>query len=528
MPTAAQLLRRTQEVAVLSSVAELLTSLDLDVVLSKTLSLLTNTVGAERGSFFVFSEHNQTAERYITRRNLSPERSHTVVGKVIAEGLAGWVYRHQKAALVADTLLDNRWVTLPDDASPVRSVLCVPFMTGDAINGIMTLEHSKPQFFDEDDLQLATAVAHQASVALRNAQLFNQVESQERQLNAVLQSTVNPILTVNPAGEIKLANVAVQKAFGISAAMLIGKRLAGFSRRPLFAELARLIEQGLERFDLTDPETNRDYQVQVSSWQSSDAPDRGYVIVLNDVTAYIELDRLKSQMIQIASHDLKNPLGVVQGYAELMLMEMDPAHEYREFVTDIAKTTERMLEMVSQLLNVERIETTAEGETQEDFDPLAMIQALIAELRPTALRKQQTLTEMLPHTAVTLHGDPPQLREAFKNLLDNALKYTPDGGMIVVQATVDPVARQFHYAVEDNGYGISEERQADIFQRFYRAKEPGTEAIPGTGLGLSLVKAVVERHGGKIWFESSPERGSTFGFWLPLPDDAREQQRRIL
>ncbi|MFC1960374.1 hypothetical protein ACFLYO_06660, partial [Chloroflexota bacterium] len=95
MSKASQLDRRTQEVAVLTSTAELLTSLDLDEVLAKTLSLLTTTVGAERGSFFVFSEHNQTANRYITRRDLSPERSNTVVGTVIADGLAGWVYRHK-------------------------------------------------------------------------------------------------------------------------------------------------------------------------------------------------------------------------------------------------------------------------------------------------------------------------------------------------------------------------------------------------------------------------------------------------
>ncbi|MFC1959522.1 sensor histidine kinase, partial [Chloroflexota bacterium] len=271
------------------------------------------------------------------------------------------------------------------------------------------------------------------------------------------------------------------------------------------------------QFDLTDQTAGCDYQVQVSSWRSSDTPERGYVIVLNDVTAYKELDRLKSQMIQIASHDLKNPLGVVKGYADLMLMEMDPAHEYHEFVTDISKTTARMVEMVSQLLNVERIEATVDGE-QQNFDPLAMLLEIIDELRLIAFQKKQTVKQMFPPGPVTLHGDPPQLREAFKNLLDNALKYTPDGGTIVVQATVDPIAQQFHYAVEDDGYGISAARQQDIFQRFYRAKEPGTESISGTGLGLSLVKAVVERHGGQVWFESSPERGSTFGFWLPLPD----------
>ena len=109
--------------------------------------------------------------------------------------------------------------------------------------------------------------------------------------------------------------------------------------------------------------------------------------------------------------------------------------------------------------------------------------------------------------------DEHRVLQAISNLIGNAVKYTPDGGHVTVRFSQE--GQRLHFSVKDTGYGISPERQARLFERFYRAREPGTDHIPGTGLGLSLVKTVVERHGGQVWFESEPGVGSTFGFWLP-------------
>ncbi len=507
--------RHTQEFFVLASTAELLTSLNLDDVLVRTLSLLTESTAAQRGSFIVFNEDSPTADRYITRQDLPPERSQTMIAEVLEKGLAGWVYHTRTPVLITDTLEDERWVVFPDDLQPMRSALCVPFLVDGHINGIMTLEHTRPGHFSEDDLRLVTAVAHQASIALRNAQLFHQVETHERQIRAVLESTADAILTLSPDGNIWLLNAAAQEMIGRSPDTLIGRPLTEIGANPFFAEVASRIAAGENSFQLRDEAAGRDYRVQVSDWQQSITRELGHVIVFTDVTPFKELDRLKSQMLQIASHDLKNPLGVVLGYAEMMLMEMDPAHPYYEFAADIARVTQRMLEMVTQLLDVERIESTATG-MAEDIDPLALIRDLLEEAGPRAAQKRQSLSSDLPDQAPLLRGDPAQLREAFKNLVDNAIKYTPEGGKVLARASTEPESGRFHFSVIDNGYGIPKELQGRIFQRFYRAKQPGAEQISGTGLGLSLVKAVIERHGGAVWFESEPGRGSTFGFWLPL------------
>lgn len=517
MPHNAILNRLSQEVVVLANTARLLTTLDVDEVFSQTLSLLIETVGAERGSFFLFSQDGKTAERFIIKRDLPAERSKMLVEQMLAEGLAGWVYRHKKNVLINDTEADDRWVHLPDDPESARSVLCVPFLHSELIQGIMTLEHRKPDQFSQSDIRLATTVANQAAIALRNAQLFDQVGTQERLINAVLQSTLEPILTVTPDGIVRLANQTALEMIGQPETSVIGQTLAALTSNPLLPEVAARIEDGQTRIELRDDENHRDYVVQVSSWRSGDGTELGRVIVFNDITVLKNLSRLKTQMLQMTSHDLKNPLGIVMGYTEMMLMELEPDNPHFEYVADIARVTQRMLDMITQLLNLERIEHLVQGEVTR-FRPLALIDDVLADLGRLFDQKLQILTYNPPADCPDLEGDPAQVREAFKNLIENASKYTPKGGSATIHVAIDTQKQRFTFAVEDNGYGIPDGLQPHIFERFYRAKQPGAESIPGTGLGLSLVKAIVERHSGDVWFKSSPGVGSTFGLWLPLPD----------
>ncbi len=522
MANTGQLTRKTQEVAVLSRISELVLSLDLDDVLSKTLALLTETVGAERGSFFLLGP-GRAAQRFITRRNLPPEISLFVVDTVLQQGLAGWVYRHKRGTIVYDTLTDERWVQFPDDPTPVRSVLCVPFVYEGRIHGIMTLEHAEPDHFNEDDLRLARAVANQATIAIRNAQLFDQVTTHERQLQTVLESIEEPVLTITPQGHVKLINPAALSMFGRPEEAVIDRPLAEVAADPFFRQVAEHIAAGHEHFELRDDHLNRDYLVRVSSWREGEASELGRVIVFNDITTLKDLTRLKSQMIQIASHDLKNPLGVIQGYTDMLLADLSSDTMIYSYISDIARVTRRMLDLVTELLNLERIETGATA-GQKRFDPAQAIRQVLAEEQPKAQRKQQTLQHEIEPELPPLLGDPTQVRECFRNLIDNAIKYTPERGSITVRAFADHSEGRFHFQVEDTGYGIPQELQGKIFQRFYRAKQPGAEDIPGTGLGLSLVKAIIERHGGEVWFRSAAGQGSTFGLWLPLPaaqtDDA--------
>ncbi len=229
-----------------------------------------------------------------------------------------------------------------------------------------------------------------------------------------------------------------------------------------------------------------------------------------------ELEHLKSEMIRMASHDLRNPLNTIMGYIDLLEMSLGEGElppDQMQYFENLRKATRLMHVLLEDLLTVERIESEREADWQP-FDFAGLAAEVVAEQRPSVELKQQALLFEQSSEPLLVFGSVTQLRQAVANLVDNAIKYTPEHGQIKVSLTTD--LGKLRFVVKDDGYGISPERQARLFERFYRAREPGTEHIGGTGLGLSLVKTVVERHGGQTWFTSAPGKGSTFGFWLPL------------
>jgi PAS domain S-box-containing protein len=227
-----------------------------------------------------------------------------------------------------------------------------------------------------------------------------------------------------------------------------------------------------------------------------------------------EAERLKTDMIQIANHDLQNPLSIIDGF--LHMLEEDRAQfsdEHREFFQLMRNATDRMQQILQDFLSLESINARLES-TQHVVDLQPLLKRAFGEYRHQAEAKElDFVLDSDPSQPVTVLADAPQLYEAMTNLINNAIKYTPEGGTVRVdlQATDETVT----FAVHDTGYGIPENRQNRLFEPFYRTKTDETATIEGTGLGLHLVKNIVERHHGEIVFSSTYGQGSTFGFRLP-------------
>jgi signal transduction histidine kinase len=230
----------------------------------------------------------------------------------------------------------------------------------------------------------------------------------------------------------------------------------------------------------------------------------------------LELEKVKSEMIRMASHDLRNPLNNIIGYIELIAMALEHSgmtSDLRDYIGSLRRSTKTIRSLIDDLLTLERVESERESAWEHlDFDGL-VYEVVDIEQNSASLKNQTLELERAP-SAISVFGSVTQLRQAITNLVGNAIKYTPDEGHIEVQLTLEN--DRLLFTVKDNGYGISLDRQDRLFERFYRAHEPGTDHVPGTGLGLSLVKTVIERHGGRVWFESEPGQGSLFGFWLPV------------
>lgn len=233
------------------------------------------------------------------------------------------------------------------------------------------------------------------------------------------------------------------------------------------------------------------------------------------------LEQIKTDMIRIASHDLRNPLAAILGYLEMLNWDFENLSEtHQGYIKNIDEAARRMQKITSDILSLERIEETALHKTSENFDLNNLIQQTYNEHRPSAQLKKHNYLLELPGYRVVVDADPIQLHEAIANLVSNALKYTPNHGE--VKLTLDVVGNTARVRIIDNGFGIPEEKQERLFQPFYRAKTQETESIQGTGLGLHLVKNIVERFGGTLVYKSTYQQGSTFGFDMPLSADASD------
>lgn len=243
---------------------------------------------------------------------------------------------------------------------------------------------------------------------------------------------------------------------------------------------------------------------------------RGCVVVFNDASQEREVDRMKTEFISIASHQLRTPMTAVKGVLSLLLDEvLGPLNsEQRDYLRRAYEANERLIALVNDLLNISRLE---QGRVQIQWEPVhldEMLRRLVSDFQTRAAHYRQLLTfEMQGDASSEIQGDPVRLREVFANLVDNAIKYTPDSGQIRVR--LRPEAEDVCVDVIDSGVGIPADKMASLFQKFSRIHNPLSAREFGTGLGLYFARSVVELHHGTIEVSSEPEHGSTFTVRLP-------------
>ncbi len=313
-----------EDLNVLVEASQLLTVVDLDEVLHKVIALVSRSVGAQKTSLFLHEDERVAWEHIVTMRNLSPDQSIKVVSKVLDEGFAGWVLHHKKGDIIYDTEEDDRWIVFPDDPIKTRSAMCVPFIVNDEVIASITLVHDEPNHFRPYHLRLMEIVANQTSVAIRNAQLFNHLREQRRQLHAVLQSMRDNLIVLDRDKTIVMVNEAALSLFDVShQGEVVGLPLEHFVMVDnVFQPIIEMFNGGLGdtqrwNFETRSEKRNIDYQVRMSLWDA-DEELLGYVIVMNDITKLHDLSRFKDEMLRVASHDLRGPLALVSGYADMV------------------------------------------------------------------------------------------------------------------------------------------------------------------------------------------------------------------
>jgi two-component system phosphate regulon sensor histidine kinase PhoR len=525
-----------QDLDLLAEISQMLTLLDRDRLLERVIELTVRALGAEKASLLLHPDHtdewnqvfikhtngSRSVQRYDGAQSLHFAR------RVLDRGLAGWVVQQKQGTIVYDTEQDDRWYVFPDSKSGARSAICVPFLYDDSVLGVLTLLHSEPHHFTETHLRLMTIIANQTTVAVRNTHLFNTMLRQQRQLEAILHAMPDLLLVLDEDGRILLSNEAAAHFLETNATQdsVVGRELKEFLNNDSFlSTIYEIVDNPLQSgqtwsFEARAEQQRRDYLVTISVWEnaeelvSSTPAPAGYVVVMRDITTLRDLNRFKDEMLQMASHDLRSPLALIVGYCSLIALEAPEGSQVHEYLDIIQRSTERMKGLLDDLLRVEQIRNSP-LELHEQVDILELANTVLNNMRPLVDSKNQSLEarlalDNLPGVVV----NPILIREAMENLISNAVKYTPEGGHIQVQSYVQ--AGRLHYIVEDNGIGIPRQALPRLFESFYRVKQEGTENIEGRGLGLSLVKTIIERHNGEVWVESEVGVGSRFGFWVPI------------
>lgn len=225
------------------------------------------------------------------------------------------------------------------------------------------------------------------------------------------------------------------------------------------------------------------------------------------------VEQEKNEFISTALHDLKTPIGIILGYTELLTRSGSLNDEQSEFAQHIYSTACGMNQLVQNLLELTKVEMGVKFKL-ESVDVNALVAEVGDEFRPKVEARGQVLHIQPSEDGPRVQGDPLRLQWVVRNLLDNAIKYTPGGGSITLSC--ESAGSRVLIRVRDTGYGIPSKDLPFIFQRFYRVRNAETKGIEGNGLGLAIVKSIVEQHGGEVDVESEPGKGSCFTVTLPL------------
>jgi PAS domain S-box-containing protein len=409
---------------------------------------------------------------------------------------------------------------------PLHQVIALPLTFEDRLLGLIYLFRGGTIAFSANDESVLSSFADQAAIAVRNAQLYQQVSAEKQQLDAIIEHGADGVMIVDPELRILVFNRALSQMTGWPADQALGKpcyqvlALEGVSGRDLCGVEpgSAVFEDGepwVAEGELCRPAGSR-LAVRVTYSPLHDEEGRLSHVLANvvDITRFREAEEMKSTFISVVSHELKTPVSLIKGYANTLAREdanWDGA-TVREGLQIISEESDRLNNLINNLLDASRIQAGGFNLERADVSLPRLASRVIETFRPQTQTHRFILDFAQDFPLIS--GDEERLRQVFNNLVSNAIKYAPEGGEIRIGGWSD--GEQVTVYVADQGIGIPAEEQDRLFQRFYRVDSSLRRKTQGAGLGLYLCRSVVEAHGGRIWLRSEPGKGTTVFFALPV------------
>jgi len=371
--------------------------------------------------------------------------------------------------------------------------------------------------FNDEDVRLLERMARNVGSIIANLQLYKEVVEEREELLQTFESLTHGLILVSPEGKISQINASARALFN-SGVVPIGRDYRDVIKDP---GILNMFETGLKGEDPLPVEATLNvagaehvFAVQGALVRNEEGRMLGFVSIMNDITEQKNVDRMKSSFVAMASHELRTPLTAIKGFVSTLLMDdtftMD---ERREFYQIIDQECDRLTRLINDLLNTARIEANESLKPHYTRFNLQNLVDKVLVIQKQATQKHHIFCKV-DHPLPEIIGDEDKMDQILTNIINNAIKYAPDGGDIIVHGSFDD--EWITLAIEDQGLGIPAEHLPKVFERFHRVNNEDNRKIYGTGLGLFLVKHMVEQvHLGKIWVESEVGKGSTFFVKFP-------------
>jgi two-component system, OmpR family, phosphate regulon sensor histidine kinase PhoR len=496
--------QRNKELNVLPEIGrELSAILDINELTDVVLRRAVETLGAMVGHIIILNQKSPLHKEYHLDKT---DASDVDVQLPPINDFLEQIRETRQGLILDDTNKDLRWQASPND--PTRSVIMIPMFGRLDLIGLLILTHEGTGYFNLEHQLLFQAIASQAAIAIENAQLYEVLLHEQRRSAAILQGAADAILMFDADACLSVLNPAAEKLFTDYEARLGLPLARGCGYDALIEHLDEAYASGKSKTEEITWPDQRVFTALVTPVEGG-----GCVVLLHDVTHFKTLERVKNEFISTASHDLKNPIMTISGFSQLIprIGPLDP--KQLEFVERIQAAAGHMQELVQNLLDLAKMDMGVELK-MENVDLSSLATEIADEFQPQAEAKSQTLNLEKAWDEISVRGDSLQLRQALRNLVGNAIKYTPAGGSI--DLSVEKQEASVLIQVKDSGHGIPAGDLPFIFDRFYRVRNEAVKDIEGNGLGLAIVKSIIEKHGGQISVESELGKGSCFTFSLPV------------
>jgi PAS domain S-box-containing protein len=441
-----------------------------------------------------------------------------VVGTVIATGKPALVPEITDAMLAKRTV-DEIHLGLMRELG-LRSLVCVPmFVRGKTVGAISFVAAESRRRFDERDVELAEELAQRAATSIENARLYEEVEQRARAAR-VLETIADGVVLLDNDGVIRLWNSAAEAITGLTREEVVGRKAA--DALPAYAESVDRVP-----IDGSRPETvpvevgGRELWLSFSGVQF----EEGTVFAFRDVTEERALEQMRSDFVATVSHELRTPLAAIYGAAvTIRRPDLDLEYEMQDRLLQvIADESDRLAQIVNDVLLASHLDS---GQLQLNIDTVdaTALTANVVDAAQTHLPDGVTVSLEAPSGLPMVAADEQQLRQVLVNLIENAVKYSPDGGPVTVRLSKQP--RHVQWAVSDQGLGIPPSERRRVFEKFYRLDPNMTRGIGGTGLGLYICSELIRRLDGRIWVDSNDVKGSTFFVEVPIAKPSAKRKTR--